>query len=116
MIKTKINLRLIALTEQWMKYICIGHHKDRDCHWYIEVDYAYGEAPTFKAMHFGYIAHKLTDKPERKAYEDSEKDLIDLIKEAIANEKTWVDDVLKNKKQYGEDQVEQAELFYKIFK
>ena len=46
---------ITALTNKWMKYIGIDHHKDRDCHWYIEKVWSYGEKPYYQALHHGYI-------------------------------------------------------------
>ena len=43
------------LTAVWYELIGGDHHKDRDCHWYVETKWSYGNTPTYKVHHFGYI-------------------------------------------------------------
>jgi hypothetical protein len=43
------------LTAAWYELIGGDHHKDRDCHWYVETKWSYGNTPTYKVHHFGYI-------------------------------------------------------------
>lgn len=50
-----IEKEIVRLTQIWYEYVNLEHHKDRDCHFYIEVDYAYGEAPVYKVFHQGYV-------------------------------------------------------------
>ena len=49
------------LTELTKKYYSLINnpkgdcfHKDRDCHFYINEAYSYGQEPTFQFQHFGY--------------------------------------------------------------
>lgn len=49
------------LTEQWYKLIGPDHHKDRDCHWYIETKWSYGRPPGYCIVHHGYIIGKLDE-------------------------------------------------------
>ena len=51
---------IIELTNKWMKYISIDHHKDRDCHWYITKTYSYGQEPYWEASHHGYLLDNWT--------------------------------------------------------
>ncbi len=106
---------IIELTQKWHEYISPNHHKDRDCHWYIEVDYAYGEEPIFTACHYGYVADALMGEPQG-TLEDAERDLLNLIKKAVGQQKEWVDRVLATKEEeWDEDQIEQAEKYYELF-
>jgi len=49
------------LTEQWYKLIGPDHHKDRDCHWYIETKWSYGNSPEYCVVHHGYILGELNE-------------------------------------------------------
>ena len=44
------------LTEEWMKLIGSEHHKDCDCHFEIVETWSYGDEPTYRVNHDGYIA------------------------------------------------------------
>ncbi len=35
--------------------LMVDHHKDRDCHFYIETDYRYSGEVVYSAQHSGYI-------------------------------------------------------------
>ena len=49
------------LTQQWYTLIGPDHHKDRDCHWYIETKWSYGGSPEHRIVHNGYIIGKLEE-------------------------------------------------------
>jgi hypothetical protein len=51
---------IIALSKQWMDAISGDHHKDRDCHWFIEKVWSYGEDPYYQAYHRGYLLDSWT--------------------------------------------------------
>ena len=112
---TSIRDQIIDLSGKWYEYVTIQHHKDRDCHWYIDVDYAYGQEPKYTANHFGYVFHEIHEQLARDNLEQAEGDLLALIKTAIAEEAKWVDEVLKDKSQWDDDQIAQAEAYAKIF-
>jgi hypothetical protein len=117
--KTKMNQtkkdQIVELSQKWYEYVSQDHHKDRDCHWYVEMDFAYGNEPIFRACHYGYIAHDLKVKPDRKTYEEAENDLLELIKSAIEGEREWVKSALENKKEYDKVQIESAKKFIELF-
>lgn len=46
---------ITKLTAKWQMYVSLDHHKDRDCHWYIQKTWSYGEEPYYEAYHSGYI-------------------------------------------------------------
>lgn len=47
---------ITELTSKWYKIVSFDHHKDRDCHWYVEKIWSYGEEPYYVAYHRGYIS------------------------------------------------------------
>lgn len=55
----ELESRLTALTSKWMSLIGPEHHKDRDCHFYIERRWSYGAPPVWRAQHSGYWADAL---------------------------------------------------------
>jgi hypothetical protein len=59
-INMTLEEEITELTNQWMKYVSVDHHKDRDCHWHIEKCWAYGEDPYYQASHSGYILESWT--------------------------------------------------------
>jgi len=52
---------ITKLTQEW--YVLIGpdHHKDRDCHWYIETQWSYGNNPEYNIHHYGYILDEINE-------------------------------------------------------
>lgn len=46
---------ITTLTTKWYKYANLDHHKDRDCHWYIEKRWSYDDEPYYQVHHHGYI-------------------------------------------------------------
>ena len=52
--------KITMLTAKWYRYVNIDHHKDRDCHLYIEKVWSYGDEPYYIAYHHGYIADDWT--------------------------------------------------------
>ena len=73
---------IIILSNKWYKYVSLDHHKDRDCHWYIEKVYSYGEEPYFIVYHEGYVAESWTS-PKLRSMELAETILRDRLKEVI---------------------------------
>lgn len=45
-----------ALTAKWYAYVNLDHHKDKDCHFYIEKRWSYGKRAQYRAWHYGYRA------------------------------------------------------------
>lgn len=79
-----ISEKIVDLTDKWYRYIGPMHHKDRDCHWHIETSYSYGEKPTYTAFINGYL---FSDQREpRDNFAQAEKDLLDMVKEAVQTE------------------------------
>lgn len=61
---------ITKLTEEWYFLIGKDHHKDRDCHWYIETKWSYGFPPVYTVQHHGYILHDFEDI-ECSSYEEA---------------------------------------------
>lgn len=102
-----------SLTEKWFDYVSKDHHKDRDCHFYINIDYAYGREPIYEISHYGYVGQEFTE--EAKTLEEAETKLLAGIKAIIAKERTWASGVLKTSNNWDSYQIRQAQDFIKLF-
>lgn len=80
-----IQEEIIQLTEQWYELISGNHHKDKDCHWYIETRWSYGEQPEFRVLHNGYVTDDIEITCD--SYETALTELRTIIKRAIQREK-----------------------------
>lgn len=107
-----IDEQIIDLTKKWYDYVRIDHHKDRDCHWVIEIDYAYGDNPIYTVRHYGYIADDYTR--EFNSLEEAKKCLIGIIKECFELEEPWANDVLKKPIEWDSLQIEKAKMCKEI--
>jgi hypothetical protein len=85
--------RIIDLTNKWYLYVTLGHHKTRDCIWNIEISYAYGESPKYKAYHHGYIIDSWFS-PECDTIEDAEQWLINKLEREIEDAIVHLKDVI----------------------
>ncbi len=72
------------LTDSWYDRVAINHHKDRDCHWYINTVYSYGKLPVYRVEHYGYIHEDISEV--YSSYKEAEESLIEILKEALKNE------------------------------
>ena len=52
---------ITKLTDEWYRLIGSDHHKDRDCHWYIETKWSYGYPPVYVIQHYGYILDEIVE-------------------------------------------------------
>jgi hypothetical protein len=84
----EIIQEITELTDEWYHLIGKDHHKDRDCHWYIETKWSYGYAPIYTVTHQGYILHDLEDI-ECSSYEEALKTLKNVLIEKIQEEKSF---------------------------
>ena len=69
------------LTDEWYHLIGKDHHKDRDCHWYIETKWSYGFPPKYLVCHYGYILDEIEE--ECDSYELALTRLKDILTEEI---------------------------------
>lgn len=78
-VKSKTNIQKITeLTNKWYTYVNMDHHKTKDCIWYIQTAYKYGEPPKYIASHSGYIISNWVS-PECDTLEDAESWLINKL-------------------------------------
>ena len=86
----KLEDKITKLTALWCELVCLDHHKDRDCHWYINKTWSYGDTPLYFPEHLGYIFDVDPDElTAYRSYEEAEKALFELIKRAFKEEFNW---------------------------
>lgn len=73
------------LTDDWYFLIGKDHHKDRDCHWYIETRWSYGYPPKYTVQHWGYILDHIEE--EFDSYNEALTRLKNILVEKIQEEK-----------------------------
>ena len=76
---------ITKLTDDWYHLIGKDHHKDRDCHWYIETKWSYGYPPKYTVQHWGYILDEI--EQEYDSYEEALSGLRDILIEKVQREK-----------------------------
>lgn len=107
--------KITKLTKLWYQLVSLDHHKDRDCHWYINTVYSYGEPPVYRLEHYGYIGGEISG--DYDTYEKAELGLIAFIEDFITQEKIWAEEVLDNESEdWGEDQAERAKKIIEMLK
>lgn len=70
--------QILRLTKKWYTYVNLDHHKTKDCIWYIDIAYKYGEPPKYVASHNGYILDNWKS-PECDTLEDAQDWLINKL-------------------------------------
>jgi hypothetical protein len=76
---------ITKLTDEWYSLIGKDHHKNKDCHWYIETKWSYGQPPKYFVQHRGYILDDIEE--ECDSYEEALKKLKEYLEYAIQQEK-----------------------------
>jgi len=74
---------ITELTKLW-KCTLVDHHKDSDCHWYIKMQWSYGEEPIYVVEHYGYIIDEIYQRFE--TYGQAQDYLIKSLILALTNE------------------------------
>ena len=85
----KDKLKTITnLTNEWYQLIGRDHHKDRDCHFYINTVWSYGQDQKYRVEHYGYVADEIDE--DFNTYDQAAdfliKKLQQIIKEEMANQ------------------------------
>jgi hypothetical protein len=80
------------ITDFWYSYVNMDHHKDCDCHWYIEQSWDYGDKPKWKAYHLGYVYD--TEEIRTSTYDQALDALLSIARNAVRKEKSWAKGVL----------------------
>lgn len=77
--------QITKLSEEWYTVIRGDHHKDRDCHFYINTVWSYGQKQKYRVDHFGYIFEEIEE--EFDTYREAAEFLLNKISEMIKIEK-----------------------------
>lgn len=105
---------ITQLTNKWMEFVSGDHHKDRDCHFYINTAFSYGNPPTYQIQHYGYIGDEFEET--YSTYEAALRGLRGRILKMVEEERKWVDKVLEEgKPTWDSYQLAQAKKFNKLF-
>ena len=81
--KDKIKT-ITQLTDEWYKLIGKDHHKDRDCHFYINTVWSYGQDPVYRVEHYGYLVDEIQE--DFHSYDEAASFLEKKLKEIIKQE------------------------------
>jgi hypothetical protein len=80
--------KITKLTDEWYSLIGKDHHKDRDCHWYIESKWSYGNSPVYLVVHYGYIIDEINEPCA--TYEDALKTLKNILEKEIREYRSYL--------------------------
>jgi hypothetical protein len=75
---------ITQLADEWYKLIGKDHHKDRDCHFYINTVWSYGQGPVYRVEHYGYIVDEI--EVDFHSYDEATAFLEKKLKEIIKKE------------------------------
>lgn len=84
LVNMSIEQEITTLTQEWYDLIGGDHHKDRDCHWYIETKWSYGQSPIYKVIHNGYVLDQIEEN--WSSYEGALNRLREILIQAIKEE------------------------------
>jgi hypothetical protein len=73
--------QITQLTDEWYSLIGQDHHKDKDCHFYINTVWSYGQKQKYRVEHYGYIFRDISE--EFSTYNEAAQFLLNKIKEMI---------------------------------
>jgi len=90
--------KITELSREW--YIQIGkdHHKDRDCHFYINTVWSYGQKQKYRVEHYGYIFRDI--EQEFDTYKEAAQFLLNKITEMIKIEKDQQEFIQKDDEEF----------------
>lgn len=91
----ELEQEITELTAKWYRYVNIDHHKDRDCHWYIQKVWSYGDEPYYEAYHSGYVIDHWTS-PKCGTEELAQTILRDKLKREIQSAIMELQDIKKD--------------------
>jgi hypothetical protein len=89
-----IEEEIVYLSSLWYQYVGLDHHKDRDCHFYIQKVWSYGDAPYYQAHHNGYISDDF-EGTKCTTLEEAQEELRDFMYLNIHKEYDWLTRVMK---------------------
>ena len=105
---------ITKLTKVWYELVSLDHHKDRDCHWYINKVWSYGEKPIYIVEHYGYIRDEVIE--EFDTYSEAEMFIADTLYESIKGEEQWAKKVLDEFEYYMPEDCKKAEDILEIIR
>jgi hypothetical protein len=79
---------ITRLSAAYVAAISNLHHKDRDCHFFVEKRWSYGEAPYYIAYHYGYHAERWTS-PRCRDAASAETLLLRFLRAEIESLRKW---------------------------
>lgn len=80
---------ITKLTKEWYFLISGDHHKDRDCHFYINTVWSYGQKQKYRVEHYGYVFDNVEE--EFDTYREAAEYLLKTLKQMIIEEKRLQD-------------------------
>ncbi len=108
--------KILKLTKLWYEYVGMDHHKDCDCHWFINKIWSYGGEPYYKIIHDGYI-YEAKNYKRYKTYEAAEKALYREIHKAFRLELEWAKEAVAfASAYYDKTQIEKAKWLIENYK
>ena len=102
---------ITKLTDIWFDIVGNDHHKDRDCHWYINKVWSYGENPYYRIEHYGYVLDHISK--DFKTSREAHINLMNILLDSIKEEYDWN---VKNKDNSNEYDLLPQEIMDKIKK
>lgn len=93
----ELEEKAYKLTNLWNNLVQQDHHKDRDCHWYINKVWSYGQRPIYRVEHYGYVGSEYVSK-DYKTYQEALQCMIDYLIQEFKNQFSFAFD-----KTYEED-------------
>ncbi len=82
--------KFLQLTQFWYEYVGCDHHKDRDCHFYVNKVWSYGHEPYYRIEHYGYMT-ELENNEQYATYDEAFKALHDWLEEEVVTTiKDWL--------------------------
>ena len=109
--------KIVFLTGKWNEIVNLEHHKDCECHFYINEIYSYGEPPKYEVQYYGelYDDYEESDFQCFATHQEAERFLIYLLLDAVTKENKWALEVLKDKS-FEQDQIDRAKRIVNICK
>ncbi len=81
-----IEQEIVKLTAQYYELVSQDHHKDKDCYFYINKVWGFGQKPIYRVIHEGYVSVIVTE--EFADYELAAKFLRDSLKTLVKSLKS----------------------------
>lgn len=83
----QLNKEITELSGIWYRIVNVDHHKVRDCHWYVQTVFSYGNDPIYEVQHYGYVWKEY--KQEYSSYIFALIGLRDTLHIAIKEQYEW---------------------------